>query len=97
MVQEDQTNGFWSFPIGLDLNYSDQISMRFSTTYVVGFDRNINFRSYTIGVNLRLSKPSRYRDHDGDGIPDKEDCCPKVKGKEIYQGCPNARSCKRIR
>ena len=39
-----------------------------------------------VGVRIYFGKP---KDTDGDGIPDKRDNCPTVKGLEQFQGCPD--------
>lgn len=38
------------------------------------------------GVRIYFGKP---KDTDGDGIPDKRDKCPTVKGLEQFDGCPD--------
>ena len=39
-----------------------------------------------LGVRIYFGKA---KDTDGDGIPDKRDDCPTVKGLELFHGCPD--------
>ncbi|MBU1240199.1 hypothetical protein KJ865_10870 [Myxococcota bacterium] len=39
-------------------------------------------------TRLSGTAPMPQLDSDGDGVPDVNDRCPKVKGKKQYQGCP---------
>ena len=46
--------------------------------------------SSTLGVNLGARIYfGKAKDSDGDGIPDKRDECPMVKGLEQFHGCPD--------
>jgi outer membrane protein OmpA-like peptidoglycan-associated protein len=49
--------------------------------------KSFNFR---IGMNLRFGVDPYSDDEDGDGIPDVEDKCPKVKGALEMKGCPDS-------
>ncbi len=48
--------------------------------------RDFNFR---MGVNIALGNRSTPSDIDGDGVPDKDDDCPKEAGERIFNGCPD--------
>jgi outer membrane protein OmpA-like peptidoglycan-associated protein len=48
--------------------------------------KSFNFR---IGMNLRFGADPYSDDEDGDGIPDVEDKCPKLKGSLEMKGCPD--------
>lgn len=45
----------------------------------------------TIGYFLNNDKKREAitRDRDGDGVPDKDDVCPKLKGSALSKGCPD--------
>jgi OOP family OmpA-OmpF porin len=48
---------------------------------------NDNYMTLTAGLKLNLGAK---KDTDGDGITDKEDACPEVKGLAALNGCPDS-------
>lgn len=54
------------------------------------FPQNAKSFNIRIGMNLRFGKDPYSDDEDGDGIPDSEDKCPKVKGSLEMKGCPDS-------
>ena len=49
---------------------------------------NVNSSSAGLNLGVRIYF-GRAKDTDGDGIPDKYDECPIVKGLEMFHGCPD--------
>lgn len=47
---------------------------------------NVQSFGGSLGVRFLFGKP---KDTDKDGIPDKKDLCPEVKGLEKFKGCPD--------
>ncbi len=56
-------------------------------------DYDGKFKNETMGVRLGvfLGKPVKVagKDQDEDGVPDKKDKCPDVKGSALLEGCPD--------
>lgn len=56
-------------------------------------DHDGKFKNQTMGVRLGvfLGKPVKVagKDRDEDGVPDKKDKCPDVKGSALLDGCPD--------
>ncbi len=54
------------------------------------FPQNAKSFNIRIGMNLRFGSDPYTDDEDGDGIPDSEDKCPKIKGSLEMKGCPDS-------
>jgi outer membrane protein OmpA-like peptidoglycan-associated protein len=53
------------------------------------FPQNAKSFNLRIGMNLRFGTDPYNDDEDGDGIPDSQDKCPKMKGSLEMKGCPD--------
>lgn len=54
------------------------------------FPQNAKSFNLRIGMNLRFGNDPYADDEDGDGIPDSEDKCQKLKGSLEMKGCPDS-------
>ncbi len=91
---------FLPLGLGLKVNFLDDAHLFITSTYRVPITvETANYHlQHSIGVAARLGKkkvpppppppPPPPADTDGDGILDKDDKCPTVKGLAKYQGCP---------
>lgn len=72
--------------IGLFLNLG---SVFFGTESLNGFFQK-NAPSPTLFAGINISKlAQKIKDSDGDGVSDKQDICPDVKGLWAFRGCPD--------
>jgi len=80
---------------GLTFWFTDNIGLAFATSYKKSFgDRNMgatdkpdspSLFQHTVGIAFQFGG----KDTDGDGIYDKDDACPDVKGLKQFNGCPD--------
>jgi OmpA-OmpF porin, OOP family len=84
---------------GLTFWFTENVGLQLATVYKVsqglGQDRNAFGDKYTpdspshfqhtLGITFQFGG----KDTDGDGIYDKDDACPDVKGLKQYNGCPD--------
>jgi outer membrane protein OmpA-like peptidoglycan-associated protein len=71
---------------GLNLWFTDNIALTIESTYKNAFDDNdLDYFQHSGGVTIAFGGT----DTDGDGIYDKHDDCPNVKGLEEFNGCPD--------
>lgn len=78
--------------LGFGLNYwvNDAMAINAQATFNRIFDKSAGLRSYdvySVGLRWRLGAG---KDTDQDGITDKEDKCPDVKGLPAFMGCPDS-------
>jgi len=83
------------FGVGITYKVSPVVSIVFKETFMYSDYDNIDYNiggakdsylQHTIGVVFNIGKA---KDSDGDGIADKDDACPKVKGLKEFGGCPD--------
>ncbi|MBL7698804.1 MAG: OmpA family protein [Chitinophagaceae bacterium] len=74
----------------LTANYSKGLSDFYTANTNTGSFKN-QVIGATIGVFLNKDKKreAKKKDRDGDGVPDLEDECPKLKGSALAKGCPD--------
>lgn len=89
-------NGLAGFEFGrvfLTANYSRGLNNIYESPVYDG-----NFKHEVAGVSLGVflgkavsleAKKEKVKDKDGDGIADKDDKCPDVKGLATFNGCPD--------
>ncbi len=84
---EKENAGDLNGGLGLEYWVNDNIGLFMESAYHHVFDANIApYFQHGIGVAVRFGGV----DTDGDGIYDKDDDCPKVKGLAKYNGCPDS-------
>lgn len=81
------------FPLGTFTSVRIESGLRYNNTDFldgISSDGNPDTKDWTWygGVNLGFSFASR--DSDKDGVPDKVDACPRIKGSPLAKGCPDA-------
>ena len=80
--------------LGFNLWFSRHVGFNFQTSYKTTSFLGNTFESvgsptyfhHSLGFILRLGP----KDTDLDGVPDKDDMCPKEKGSKRAKGCPDA-------
>ncbi len=73
--------------LGLEYWLSDNIGLYVESGYHHVFDTNIaSYFQHGVGIAVKFGGV----DTDGDGIFDKDDACPNVKGLPEFNGCPDA-------
>ncbi len=79
---------------GLTIWFNDNIGFSLETSYKKSFgDRNSSvtapnspsYFQHSAGITFKFGG----KDTDGDGIYDKDDACPEVKGLKQFKGCPD--------
>ncbi|MFN7045145.1 MAG: OmpA family protein [Flavobacterium sp.] len=88
----DASAGTVNGGLGLTFWVSEGVGLQFQSTYKHSFDDNrvANFDVPThiqhfVGLTFKFGG----KDTDGDGIYDKDDACPEVKGLPEFKGCPD--------
>jgi len=72
--------------IGLEFWMNDNLGLYVESAYHHTFDPNLlPYFQHGIGLAVKFGGS----DKDGDGIYDKDDACPDVKGLEKFNGCPD--------
>lgn len=71
-------------------NYSKGLSQFYTANTNTGSFKN-QVLGATVGLFLSGDKrrEAKTRDRDGDGVPDIDDECPKIKGSVLTKGCPD--------
>ncbi len=100
----EATYGTINGGIGLNIWFSEQIGLSLQTTYKYceeNKEREIGHPDGTDGVISKQLVPTHTqtvvgvifkfggKDSDGDGIYDRDDACPQVKGLKQFKGCPD--------
>jgi len=89
----DASYGTFNGGFGLTLWFTEMVGFSFQSTYKNSLDkadRVINddvpsHMQHLIGLTFKFGG----KDTDGDGIYDKDDTCPDVKGLKQFKGCPD--------
>jgi OmpA-OmpF porin, OOP family len=96
LIVLDNLVGQFSWGAGIKIPISQRLSFDLRNTFRYTssdqIDRlnsglNDNYMTLTAGLKLNLGAK---KDTDGDGITDKEDACPEVKGLAALNGCPDS-------
>ena len=71
---------------GLTFWFTENVGLALETTYKKAFDDGARSHfQHTAGITFQFGG----KDTDGDGIYDKDDACPEVKGLKQFNGCPD--------
>ena len=85
-------NGRAGFDLGRVL-ISGYYSQGFNDFYTASYDGTFTHKVFGASFGFWLNKvkleEKKPKDTDKDGVPDKQDICPKVAGPEITWGCPD--------
>ena len=91
----DNMVGQFSWGAGINVPISERLSFDLRNTYKLTssdnvdlLNRNQNDLYMTLTAGLKLNLGAK-KDRDGDGISDKDDACPDVKGLLALNGCPD--------
>lgn len=72
--------------VGFNLWFNDNIGLTVQTSYKHAFEDYLQTHfQHTAGISIKFGGT----DTDGDGIFDKDDACPDVKGIAAFNGCPD--------
>ncbi|AWG21050.1 cell envelope biogenesis protein OmpA [Flavobacterium faecale] len=93
----DSSFGTLNLGAGFNFWFSDVVGLSIGTTYkggdIFGGDRVTagtpdapSHFQHTVGLTFKFGG----KDTDGDGIYDKDDACPDVKGLKQFNGCPDS-------
>ena len=82
-------NGNGTLNAGLGLNYwlTDNVGLNLQTVYKHTFDHTLLIPHFQHALGLVIKFGGK--DTDQDGIYDKQDACPEVKGLAAFKGCPD--------
>ncbi len=84
---EKQDGGNLNGGLGLEYWFNDNIGLYVESAYHHTFDVNVApYFQHGIGIAVKFGGV----DTDGDGIFDKDDACPTVKGLPEFNGCPDS-------
>ena len=89
----DASYGTFNGGFGLTLWFTEMVGFSVQSTYKNSFDkadRVINsdvpsHMQHFVGLTFKFGG----KDTDGDGVYDKDDTCPEVKGLKQFKGCPD--------
>ncbi len=83
---EKEDGGNLNGGLGLEYWFNDNIGLYVESAYHHTFDANVlPYFQHGVGVAVKFGGV----DTDGDGIFDKNDACPEVKGLPEFNGCPD--------
>ncbi len=70
--------------------FTEQVGLSVSSTYKKAFTDRVDYDVPSVFQHMAgLTFQFGGKDTDGDGIYDKDDACPDVKGLKEFQGCPD--------
>lgn len=78
-------HGMMPYAIGLDFKVTDQMAVTTSATYINTLDDTFQYLQFGVVAKFSLKT---YKDKDGDGVLDRDDVCPNMKGPASNSGCP---------
>ena len=82
----DQSFGTLNPGAGVTFWFNENVGLALETTYKRTFDDGARSHlQHTAGITFQFGG----KDTDGDGIYDKDDACPDVKGLKQFNGCPD--------
>ncbi len=83
---EDNDSGIINGGLGLEYWLNKNIGLYVESAYHYTFDDNVlPYFQHSVGLAVKFGGSDR----DGDGVYDKDDACPDVKGLEKFNGCPD--------
>ena len=85
----DHSFGTANVGFGLTFWFTENIGLDIRSTYKHTFDDDRTVIPHVIQHFAGLKVKFGGSDKDGDGIYDKDDACPEVKGLEKFKGCPD--------
>lgn len=72
--------------LGLNIWFSENVGLTLQSAYKHAFEDYLQTHfQHTAGISIKFGGT----DTDGDGIYDKDDACPDVKGIAAFNGCPD--------
>ncbi len=84
---DKQDGGNLNAGLGLEYWFNDNIGFYVESAYHHTFDVNVApYFQHGVGIAVKFGGV----DTDGDGIFDKDDACPTVKGLPEFNGCPDS-------
>ncbi|MBS9774707.1 MAG: OmpA family protein [Tenacibaculum sp.] len=82
----DEGDAVLSGVAGANLWFNDNLGLNLQTGYHHGFNQEgRDFFQHSLGLVFRFGG----KDTDKDGVYDKNDACPEVKGLKEFKGCPD--------
>ncbi len=83
---DDKGDPVLSGVAGANFWFNNHLGLNLQTGYHHGFNQEgRDFFQHSLGLVFRFGG----KDTDGDGIVDKKDACPEVKGLKEFNGCPD--------
>lgn len=79
-------NGTFGINFWFDRNFGFNLQ---STIKQAFKDYGLTHYQHSGGLVYRFNSEPRIKDKDGDGVKDKNDLCPEVKGLAVFNGCPD--------
>ncbi|WP_300570818.1 OmpA family protein, partial [Flavobacterium sp.] len=84
------TSGTANIGAGLTIWFTENVGFSVNSTYKKAFTERQQFEVPSVFQHMAgLTFKFGGKDTDGDGIYDKDDLCPEVKGLKEFQGCPD--------
>ena len=85
-----ETSGTANIGAGLTIWFTENVGFSVNSTYKKAFTEREHFEVPSLFQHMAgLTFKFGGKDTDGDGIYDKDDVCPEVKGLKEFQGCPD--------
>jgi OmpA-OmpF porin, OOP family len=86
----DKESGTANAGLGLAFWFTENVGLSLSSVYKKSFTDRVGLQVPSLFQNFAgLSFKFGGKDTDGDGIYDKDDTCPDVKGLKEFNGCPD--------